>query len=294
MTHTVRKLFLWALAGVILLAAVAVGLLRLFLPIFQFPRPTGPYAIGTLTYHWVDAERAEIFTDAPDDVRELMVQIWYPAAESDGPRTPYIEDGNMLAPIARLLHVPDFTFQHLRWVTTNAVSAAPAAEGAGRSPVLIFLHGRGGYRQHNTAQVEELVSHGYIVVALEQPYAASGVSFPDGRLISLSPRMMEGAFGQGQTTIDDPLIPYLAQDVVFALDQLTLLDQEDPQGILSGRLDLEQVGVFGVSLGGIIGPEACLIDARLRACLAMDAFVPGDVVRAGLSQPTMWISRDAE
>ena len=67
MTHTVRKLFLWALAGVILLAAVAVGLLRLFLPIFQFPRPTGPYAIGTLTYHWVDAERAEIFTDAPDD-----------------------------------------------------------------------------------------------------------------------------------------------------------------------------------------------------------------------------------
>src|SRR3546814_14084241 len=48
-------------------------------------------------------------------------------------------------------------------------------------PVLIFLHGFLGVRQHNTYQIEELVSHGYIVAAIDQPYAAAAVVFPDGR-----------------------------------------------------------------------------------------------------------------
>jgi hypothetical protein len=48
-------------------------------PVFRFPQPTGPCAIGTLTCHWVDADRREVFTSAPDDRRELVVQLWYPA-----------------------------------------------------------------------------------------------------------------------------------------------------------------------------------------------------------------------
>jgi hypothetical protein len=35
----------------------------------------------------------------------------------------------------------------------------------------------------NTFQVEELVSHGYIIVAIDQPYAAASVVFPDGRQV---------------------------------------------------------------------------------------------------------------
>jgi hypothetical protein len=57
--------------------------------------------------------------------------------------------------------------------------------------VLIFSHGRGGYRQHNTMQVEELVSHGYIVAAIDHPYAATGVVFPDGRIAAFDPRMFD-------------------------------------------------------------------------------------------------------
>ena len=35
----------------------------------------------------------------------------------------------------------------------------------------------------NTFQVEELVSYGYIVAAIDQPYAAAEVVFPDGRKV---------------------------------------------------------------------------------------------------------------
>ena len=44
-------------------------------PVFSSPPPTGPYEIGTLTYHWIDAARSEVFVADPTTRRQLMVQI---------------------------------------------------------------------------------------------------------------------------------------------------------------------------------------------------------------------------
>ena len=98
----------------------------------------------------------------------------------------------------------------------------------------------------------------------------------------------------GRALDDASVIPCLAQDARFALDQLAVLNQADPSGILKGKLDLQRIDTFGVSLGGIVAGEACRMDPRLRACLVMDAAMPSDVVTAGLHQPSMWITRDAD
>ena len=45
------------------LGAVALTLaaaLPELMPVFHFPQPKGPYGIGTVTYHWVDASRPDI------------------------------------------------------------------------------------------------------------------------------------------------------------------------------------------------------------------------------------------
>lgn len=278
--------YVGAIFGVLVL--IFTCFLPLAFPVFRFPPPTGPYAIGTLTYHWIDASRAEIFTADPNDWRELIVQVWYPArTDASAAHAPYLRDGSVLAPVARLLHLPGWVFTHLKYDMTNAMPAAPMADGVNAFPVLIFSHGRGGFRQHNTFQVEELVSHGYIVAAINHAYAAAGVDFPDGHRARLDLRMLDRRFIDG-------VIPFLAQHVSFTLDQLAAINQADPLGVLTGRLDPQRAGVFGVSLGGAVAAEACLRDARLRACLPMDVFMPEDVVRKGLIQPTMWISRDAE
>ena len=57
---------------------------------------------------------------------------------------------------------------------------------------------------------------------------------------------------------------------------------------------MQRVGIFGVSLGGITVSEACRLQPRFRACLVMDAPMPADVIKAGLQQPTLWITRDAK
>lgn len=291
------------------LGLVAATVLPVALPAYHFPEPSGPYAVGTLTYHWIDAARPEIFTPDPQDQRELMVQIWYPAsARPTSPRAPYIADASALASgLSRLQRVPELLFANLNDISGNAFTAAPVAGDEPAYPVLIFTEGATGFRQMNTFQVEELVSHGYIVAAIDQPYAASTVVFPDGRRAEMPPieqwrPLVRASYIppsqppllNGQALPGGSVMPYFAQDVVFTLNQLDALNRSDPNGILTGRLDLQRTGIFGVSLGGITGAEACLTDARLRACLFLDAPMPVSVVQAGLQQPAMWITRDAQ
>ena len=64
--------------------------------------------------------------------------------------------------------------------------------------------------------------------------------------------------------------------------------------MLAGKLDLNSVGIFGVSLGAMVGAQACHDDPRLKACLMVDAAMPVAVAQSGLTQPSMWITRDAD
>jgi Platelet-activating factor acetylhydrolase, isoform II len=297
------------------LVALAVGVpaltvavaLPLVVPAYAFPPPDGPYAIGTLTYHWVDTGRPEILSADPDDDRELMVQIFYPAERvASTPRAPYLPDADAVADaMSGLQGFPRPIYGGLAQATTTAVpSAAPTTDGPAH-PVLIFLEGLTGYRQMNTFQVEALVSHGYVVVAIDQPFIAAEVVYPDGHRSGTLPAaemqsLLKPDLGPVAATptlrgrpFSAGVVHYFAQDVGFVLDQLTGLNSADPNGILTGRLDLARTGLFGVSMGGIVGAEACRLDPRLRACLLMDAPMPLDVVRDGLAQPAMWITRDA-
>jgi pimeloyl-ACP methyl ester carboxylesterase len=303
-----QSLTYWLAALLSVFGLVVSVVLPIILPVFHFSQPSGTYPIGTLTYHWLDAARQEVFSTDPKARRELMVQIWYPAKDTtSSSRAPYVQDANALSTaLARLKHLPEFFFAQFKYVTTNAIASAPVADDKPNYPVLIFLEGAIGFRQMNTFQVEELVSHGYIVAAIDQPYTAASVVFPDGHEASALPlEQMMPLIHQGYSpaakaptlngrTLEKGIIGYLAQDVRFALNQLAALNRADPNAILTGRLDLGHIGTFGVSLGGIVAAEACRLEPRVRACLVMDAPMPTDVVRFGLQQPTMWITRDAQ
>ncbi len=303
--YRLPKFLVCVIGGLAIVIAMALSVL---LPVFRFEEPTGPYDIGTLTYHWVDGSRADVFSTDPKAPREMMVQIWYPAKKGATlPLAPYVEDADAFSKAQAQLHGwPSFMLGYLKYIKSNARTGAPAAEDRPNFPVLIFLEGITGYRQMNTFQVEYLVSRGYVVVAIDQPFIAARVVFPDGHQISgWSKEQMNPLIQQSITTVqpvpslngttfDAGIIPYFAQDVGFLLDQLSVLDRDDPTRALNGRLDLNRIGIFGVSLGGIVVGEACRIDRRLRACLVMDAPMPASVVTEGLQQSSMWITRDAQ
>lgn len=274
---------------------------------FAFPKPDGPYAIGTVTHHWRDPERTEMFTRDRDERRELMVQIWYPADPgSSGGAAPYLSDAvAQTAALERIFGLPRFALARLDGVRTHACLDAPVA-GEGRFPVLVFLEGLGGFRQMSTFLVEKFVSQGYVVVALDQPYTAASVTFPDGRVATMPPLervrpLVRQSYIPESTppvlhgqSLEHGIVSYLAQDVTFVLDELEAQERTGGWGVLTGRLELTKVGIFGASLGGIVASEAARDECRLRALLLMDAPVTLRSAAAGLDQPTMWITRPAD
>ena len=66
-----------------------------------------------------------------------------------------------------------------------AISNAVPLHRAGGWPVVLFSTGYGIERQLYTGLVEDLASHGYVVVAIDHPHDANIVSFPDGHTVSI-------------------------------------------------------------------------------------------------------------
>ena len=80
-----------AIGRVSLLAGVTLGGVGLlFAGVPSLPRPAGQHLVGSAIFHWTDPKRAEVFTDDPQDRREVVAQAWYPT-ETPGPPVPYFE-----------------------------------------------------------------------------------------------------------------------------------------------------------------------------------------------------------
>ncbi|MCY7272148.1 MAG: hypothetical protein LH485_08895 [Sphingomonas bacterium] len=268
----------------------------------RFAKPTGRYSVGTRIYHWVDAARPEAFTPDRNDRRELIAQVWYPADANTDATAPYIGSRETLAAIATQFHIPAFLLGNLNSAPTHATTDAKAAHG--RFPLLINPTGFLGFRNASLFWIEELVSHGYVVIGLDQPGTAAATTFPDGRVVrAMHPkaafdRYMPLALARSPTqapvlngiTLPGGVIPFLAEDIRFALRQADRLNREDK--VLAGRIDTGRAGVYGLSLGGYSGAEACRIEPRLRACLVADSGQTAAVARNGLDQPVLIMSRD--
>jgi dienelactone hydrolase len=285
--------------GVIVLGLSGVAVLAiawtlpLLLPVFHLPTPTGPYPIGTVSYHWVDSTRGEPFTPDPADRREVMVQLWYPADSAGGTaRAPYLDHARIVAPpLASVLGLPAFALDHLRYVRGQARIDAPVARARPSYPVLVFSPGRGGVRTQNTAEVQDLASHGYVVAAIDHPYGSAVTVFPDGRTAVIDRRDWPGMFDSAFAGVMKDRVALFAQDARFVLDQLQRLGSGATGTAFAGRLDLGRVGIFGHSLGGAVAAEASRLDPRFRAGVDLDAGLFTDVTRTGLRQPFMFLSR---
>ncbi|MGK7934831.1 MAG: hypothetical protein AB4206_03365 [Xenococcaceae cyanobacterium] len=263
--------------------------------ILSFPELTGNYGVGTTSYHFVDLEREETYTENPNDNREVTAKVWYPSVKlPSSETTPYLtkELGNA---IASSLGIPPQDFINvIQSISTNSVADAGVAEAESEYPVLIFSHGFGGLPELNTIKAEELASQGYVVVAINHTYDSLINTFPDGRIITQSSLFTEA---ENQSELIELLaesINIRSQDAQFVLDQLAEIDAgENPNGLFAGKLDLEQVGMYGYSLGGATTAKVLSLDSRFQAGINLDGGLYGDVANVSLAQPFMFLTTEA-
>jgi hypothetical protein len=298
-------------------ALVALLVLPSVLPIPEIPSPTGPFEVGTMTFIVTDPERIEMYgalepdpdaeteptidsaeEEDPGELREIVVQAWYPADVPDGAEpTLWEPDLDVVGPaLSRSFGFPGFMLSYVDEVRSHAYPGALPLMG--RIPVVLYSHGWGGFRSVALDQMESIASHGYLVLAADHTYGAIATRFPDtGEVVYLDERALPD---EEETDPDDyedasqDLVETFADDLLLILDQLELGD-DGAFATIAANADLERIGFFGHSTGGGAAARACLIDERCDAIAGLDAWVepiPDRFVARELQMPSLFIRSD--
>jgi predicted dienelactone hydrolase len=279
------------------------------------PTPTGEYHVGVTYLAFVDNDRLELFDNSQESNREITVKAWYPSDNTSDPE-PY------LLPAEVEIATKYFQFPEIyKSLETNASRDVPVSSKKEQYPVLIFSHGFGEHYSQNSILMEELASHGYIVFSISHHYECKFSSFPDGRVIYIdmksqrfqtimleqqNPKAMALLQQMYNATNDEerkkalmetsntlPTIltespKYWAEDIAFLIDGM-----EDIAGanmIFKGRLEIDRIGIFGMSLGGLASSEICLTDKRVKAGISLDGGLYGTLIERELEIPFMYLN----
>ncbi|MFE6858514.1 alpha/beta hydrolase family protein [Nocardia sp. NPDC057668] len=235
------------------------------------PRPDGQFSVGTTTLHLLDQNRPDPFR--PDRARELMVSVFYPAADVDrSPRARYLST-QLMTDLDR-----QFGFQ-FPGVFTNSYTDADAVAG-GNYPVVLYSPGAGVTRLMGTGLAEDLASRGYVVVTIDHTYETTpAVEFPGGRLVQAA-SMPDGITPEVRKKFIDARL----RDTTLVLDSLARLAQGDNPDVehralpggLGAVLDMNHIGMVGHSSGGYTAVESMHEDHRISAAVDLDGQIGVD------------------
>jgi hypothetical protein len=307
------------------LPLVVSVLIPLAFPVFRLPSPTGEHGVGTVYDYLVDTSRREYTTSDTTDFCEMSLRIWYPADVTEGvvPER-YWDDASTRSAIITGFwgDLPPFLFSHFGLTETHSYRGAGVARERERYPVLVFNHGAVGVPSLHTALMEDIASHGYVVCTIGHADYAPFLVKPDGGIRLLDPdnadylsRMRENDDGEVRAVVRDLMassdpeeqklllgqflelnpchqrsVRRWGRDISFVIDELETMDRGP--GMLAGRLDLDRLGVFGISFGGAASTHACVYDSRIKAAASIDCIQFGDLLDSGAPQPMMFMSSD--
>lgn len=306
-------------AAFAILILLTAGLIDHIFPMLRLPEPSGAYMVGTTALYMNDTSRKEVLSEAPDDTRELMVQVWYPAADKgNGSRGRYIhpEIGKFYATQKGF---PAFFSSHLQKVKTHTYQDAPLAESGSGFPVLIFSHGLGMPVTFYASILENLASQGYIIFGINHTYETTGVLYPDGRIAYYNTRAYDGYdWGKyveymdvfkktndyagrariiheaNDFAIETNRAKAWTEDIRFVIDELERMNEEDPQQLFHTKLDMDKLGIMGHSYGGGAIGQAMVSDSRIKAGVNLDGIQWGDILNNQLDRPLMSLNATRE
>ncbi len=258
------------------------------LPVFTLPKPTGAYDVGIQYFHLIDENRTDPFLDGSTQKRELMVKIYYPAKDDPTkPYAPYFHDSRLIRLFSAFYHLPEFAFDHLSLVQANSKEGLEISESQQTYPVVLFSHGAGTTMEVQTSQSEDLASHGYIVVAIDHTYVSAATVFPD-RIVSHH----EATTDFKTVEPAEIITQVMAEDSSFVIDKLGEMNDGKIDSIFRRRLDLENIGVMGHSVGGAAAYNLAINDSRVKAAINLDGVVFTAPTEATATSPFLMLAND--
>ncbi len=269
-----RKAGKYVMLIVFALIIISSATLSVMLPVVRLPAPTGAYPVGTRTFLFTDSEREERYTGDPNDNRELMVQMWYPAVKPEGQHPEPLVSGvgdprtakRFLQKFAIALELPDFALEYWKYFLSNSYRDAEMLRPESPYPVVLISHGMGTTRMLHVSQAENLASHGYVVAAIDHTYSTTATVFPDGRMTEQK-AALDGAHFMATANCLGSIWTEDVSSVITRLDEMN--SSSDANGF-KDRLDMKHVGMMGHSFGGATAFHVVSSDERVIAGINMD------------------------
>ncbi len=137
----------------------------------------------------------------------------------------------------------------------------------------------------NSAQCEELASHGYIIVGISHPYDNCIVQFPDGRIADGLKSIAKRRPIEQENLVENSALIWLF-DTYFVLDQLEQL-AFDKTSLFYQRFDQNRIGIFGHSIGGSTAIKSSCFDSRIKAAVNLDGALFGPKIKRKIDIPVM-------
>lgn len=246
----------------------------------DLPQPKGCHPVGTQTIVLKDTHRT----------RDLLVTMWYPAADGKSTPAPYMDKRTADAVAGEWKLQPRFE-GHIR---THSSSQAPVAVGT-PFPVVLLEHGSGVVPAIYTVLAEGLASSGFIVVATNHPPDSLIAVYLDGHDVKSAPYWPVDADRRTQgIAIGKFADDVLVADVRFVLDQLEQMNVHDASW--RGHMDLSKIGIVGHSMGGTTAALATKEERRVLAGVNLDGSTfPGmndDVRPVELHKPFLFMATE--
>lgn len=249
---------------------------------------TGKYSIGTKRFEIVDSSRTSWYLDGYDDYRKLMLQVWYPAKVNIyDKKSSYIDNEKALTYTINNqgYGVPEILTNQISNIECNSYDSSEPLKN-NKFPLIIFSHGHGGLRTQNTNQVEELVSHGFIVMAVDHTYDAGFVEFLNGDTI----------FSLTARPDDNPLIEtpeqfykrfgYRVDDINYIINESKSFFKYDKD--IFNIIDNDNIGIFGHSFGGLTSFYSAIFNQSIKSCYALDGWfepLPDSLLNVDIKKP---------
>ncbi|TGJ78975.1 hypothetical protein E0Z10_g9786 [Xylaria hypoxylon] len=245
-----------------------------------FPNTTGPYRVGSKDLELVDYSRNDIYSPLPQ-LRDLMTTLYYPIHDNQTTCTIDTLYTPLLATyLDTLVSAPLGTFK--KFALPSCVNAPLARPDL---PLVLFSHGYKGSRLLYAGFLQEFASHGFNVLAVDHPYDALVVEYPDGRFVY-------NTFDESVAGAVEEDLNVRVQDMIFALNSMnnSTITSQVPGLSSSKRLQTSRVGILGHSFGGSTTLQATVNDTRFVAGTLFDGPFWGFANKTGTDAPIMLLA----
>ncbi|WP_136481910.1 alpha/beta hydrolase family protein [Cognatitamlana onchidii] len=256
-----NKIVKWIVFFFCVLGIVISYTLSYLIPIFSLPKTNGKFTIVTLNQTTSSDLEYKIWLPTKQDLNSLKSNYHQsPSNDLDG-----------------LMGMPGFIFSHLKLVKTNAFQGNETIKTENKKPLILYSHGASSTEVDNTALIEELVSHGYVVAAVNHKFSFKqyGLDINDAKKIEI----------EAQKTLINQLIKKAVPNQVSHYKAII----HELKLSYPNQIDFNNIVLIGHSLGGATACSGALEIKNVKAVVNMDG--PIDLkITSNFSLPLLYFS----